>query len=158
MWRNANDPTAIVFAYGHSCTGRTMIITIGTYREGAGIAIDKIFGEDNLARTAQIRMIEIEAIIDDRYYDRSLSARHIPGGGSIHIRTAYQLDSVFRFEVPLAAVQIVRWCIGWIKAVDEVGAAKLALLARPRINGYDWGVNAARLDRWLQQMEHAFAE
>lgn len=41
-----------------------------------------------------------------------------------------------------------------VKAVDEVDAAKLAILARPRINGYDWGVNAGRLDRWLQELEH----
>ena len=43
-----------------------------------------------------------------------------------------------------------------VKAVDEPGGAKLAVLARPRINGYDWGVNAARLDRWLQEMAHTF--
>ena len=39
-----------------------------------------------------------------------------------------------------------------VKAVDEVEAAKLSVLARPRINGYDWGTNAKRLDRWLQEM------
>ena len=45
-----------------------------------------------------------------------------------------------------------------VKAVDEgKDLAKLAILARPRINSYDWGVNAARLDRWLQEMEHTFA-
>ncbi len=43
-----------------------------------------------------------------------------------------------------------------VKAVDEAEGAKLAVLARPRINGYDWGVNAARLDRWLQEMAHTF--
>lgn len=44
------------------------------------------------------------------------------------------------------------------KAVDEVGEAKLALLARPRMNVYDWGVNQKRLDRWLAQMEQAFPQ
>lgn len=44
------------------------------------------------------------------------------------------------------------------KAVDEPTGAKLSLLSRPRINGYDWGVNAARLDRWLQEMAHTFAQ
>ena len=44
-----------------------------------------------------------------------------------------------------------------VKAVDEAGGlAKLAVLARPRINGYDWGVNARRLDRWLGELEQTF--
>ena len=41
-----------------------------------------------------------------------------------------------------------------VKAVAEVGKTKLAVLSRPRINGPDGGVNAARIDRWLQQAEH----
>lgn len=46
-----------------------------------------------------------------------------------------------------------------VKAVDEgKDLAKLSILSRPRINGHDWGVNAARLDRWLQEMEHAFPD
>ena len=36
-----------------------------------------------------------------------------------------------------------------IKAVAEGDATKLAILSRPRINGPDWGANAARLDRWI---------
>ena len=40
-----------------------------------------------------------------------------------------------------------------VKAVDEPGGAKLAVLARPRLNGYDWGVNAKRLDRWLLELQ-----
>lgn len=39
------------------------------------------------------------------------------------------------------------------KAVDEPGGAKLSVFARPRINGYDWGVNAKRLDRWLGELQ-----
>lgn len=39
------------------------------------------------------------------------------------------------------------------KAVDEPGRAKLSLYARPRFNGTDWGANAARLDRWLLEVE-----
>ena len=42
------------------------------------------------------------------------------------------------------------------KAVDEAGGTKLALLARPRMNVYDWGVNQKRLDRWLSQLEQTF--
>lgn len=40
-----------------------------------------------------------------------------------------------------------------LKAVDEVGAAKLAVLARPAWNVYDWGVNRNRMDRWLLEAE-----
>ena len=36
-----------------------------------------------------------------------------------------------------------------VKAVAEGDATKLAILSRPRINGHDWGVNAARMDRWI---------
>lgn len=45
-----------------------------------------------------------------------------------------------------------------VKAVDEAGGqAKLAIASRSRSAfGYDWGVNRARIDRWLQQLEHAF--
>ncbi len=43
-----------------------------------------------------------------------------------------------------------------VKAVDEPGGAKLAVLARPRLNGYDWGVNQKRLDRWLGELEQTF--
>lgn len=44
-----------------------------------------------------------------------------------------------------------------VKAVDEAGGlAKLSVLARPRINGYDWGVNARRLDRWLGELDQTF--
>ena len=42
------------------------------------------------------------------------------------------------------------------KAVDEVQGAKLSILARPRINGYDWGVNAARVDRIILALEQRF--
>lgn len=42
-----------------------------------------------------------------------------------------------------------------LKAVDEVGAAKLAVLARPRINGYDWGATKKRMDRWLLEAEQS---
>ncbi|NNE79261.1 MAG: DUF1499 domain-containing protein [Silicimonas sp.] len=44
-----------------------------------------------------------------------------------------------------------------LKAVDEVGASKLSVWSRPRINGPDWGANASRMDHWLQQAEHALA-
>mgnify|MGYP001819684100 CR=1 FL=1 len=40
-----------------------------------------------------------------------------------------------------------------VKATDEAGGAKLSVFARPRINGYDWGMNAKRLDRWLGELE-----
>ena len=43
-----------------------------------------------------------------------------------------------------------------VKAVDEGREAKMSILARPRLNGNDWGENAARLDRWLQDMENTF--
>ncbi len=36
-----------------------------------------------------------------------------------------------------------------VKAVAEGDATKLAILSRPRIDGQDWGVNAARMDRWI---------
>ena len=45
-----------------------------------------------------------------------------------------------------------------VKAVSEAGdLTKLSIAARSRINGHDWGVNAARIDRWLQELEHALA-
>lgn len=44
-----------------------------------------------------------------------------------------------------------------VKAVDEArGMAKLSVLARPRWNGYDWGANTRRLDRWLGELEQTF--
>ena len=45
-----------------------------------------------------------------------------------------------------------------VKAVSEAGGlTKLAIASRSRSPiGHDWGVNAARIDRWLQQLEHAF--
>lgn len=39
-----------------------------------------------------------------------------------------------------------------VKAVDEGVETKLSIAGRPRYGGSDWGVNAARLDRWLQDM------
>lgn len=44
-----------------------------------------------------------------------------------------------------------------LKAVDESGGAKLSILSRPRINGHDWGVNAARMDRWLLEAEQTLS-
>ncbi len=44
-----------------------------------------------------------------------------------------------------------------LKAVDEVGAAKLAVFARPGWDVYDWGVTKKRMDRWLLEAEQAFA-
>ena len=41
-----------------------------------------------------------------------------------------------------------------LKAVAEVDVTKVAVLSRPRINGPDGGVNAERMNRWLQQAEH----
>lgn len=45
-----------------------------------------------------------------------------------------------------------------IKAVSEAGGlTKLAIASRSRSPvGYDQGVNKDRIDRWLQQLEHAF--
>lgn len=45
-----------------------------------------------------------------------------------------------------------------VKAVAEAGGlSKLAIASRSRSPiGYDRGVNAARIDRWLQQLKHAF--
>lgn len=44
-----------------------------------------------------------------------------------------------------------------VKAVGEAGGlTKLSVFARPRVDGYDWGVNARRLDRWLGELDQAF--
>lgn len=43
-----------------------------------------------------------------------------------------------------------------VKAVDEVGASKLAILARPKGRLFGGHANAARLDRWLQELSHTF--
>ena len=44
-----------------------------------------------------------------------------------------------------------------VKAVDEAGGvSKLSVLARPRANFPDFGVNARRLDRWLSELDQAF--
>jgi len=44
-----------------------------------------------------------------------------------------------------------------VKAVGEAGGlTKLSVFARPRVNFYDWGVNARRLDRWLGELDQAF--
>lgn len=40
-----------------------------------------------------------------------------------------------------------------VKGTDEAGGSKLAVFARPRVNGYDWGANVRRLDRWLAELE-----
>ncbi len=40
-----------------------------------------------------------------------------------------------------------------VKATDEPGGSKLAVYARPRMNVYDWGANAKRLDRWLGELD-----
>lgn len=40
-----------------------------------------------------------------------------------------------------------------LKAVDEPGGAKLAVLGRPGLNVHDWGVTKKRLDRWLLEAE-----
>ncbi|MCG6883786.1 MAG: DUF1499 domain-containing protein [Silicimonas sp.] len=45
-----------------------------------------------------------------------------------------------------------------VRAEDVSGGARLSVFARPRINGYDWGVNAERLDRWLGKLEQAFGQ
>ncbi len=39
-----------------------------------------------------------------------------------------------------------------VMAVDEGAETKLSIVARSRFGSYDWGKNAARLDRWLQEM------
>lgn len=45
-----------------------------------------------------------------------------------------------------------------VKAVAEAGGlTKLAIASRTRSPvGYDWGVNAARIDRWLQELQQTF--
>lgn len=45
-----------------------------------------------------------------------------------------------------------------VKAVAEgQGLTKLAIASRSRSPiGYDWGVNAARIDRWLQELQQTF--
>ncbi|NNE87422.1 MAG: DUF1499 domain-containing protein [Silicimonas sp.] len=45
-----------------------------------------------------------------------------------------------------------------VKAVAEAGGlTKLSIASRTRSPvGYDWGVNADRIDRWLQELEHTF--
>lgn len=45
-----------------------------------------------------------------------------------------------------------------LKAVSEAGGqTKLSIASRSRSPiGYDWGVNSARIDRWLQELEHTF--
>ena len=43
-----------------------------------------------------------------------------------------------------------------VKAVSEGRETKLSIASRPRSPiGSDWGVNRARIDRWLQDMQHA---
>ena len=41
-----------------------------------------------------------------------------------------------------------------VKAVSEGAVTKLSVASRPRMAalGYDWGANAKRIDRWLQEM------
>ncbi|MEO9824932.1 MAG: DUF1499 domain-containing protein [Paracoccaceae bacterium] len=45
-----------------------------------------------------------------------------------------------------------------VKAVAEAGGmSKLAIASRTRSPvGHDWGVNAARIDRWLKELEQTF--
>ena len=45
-----------------------------------------------------------------------------------------------------------------VKAVAEAGGlTKLAIASRSRSPvGYDWGVNAARIDRWLEELKETF--
>ena len=45
-----------------------------------------------------------------------------------------------------------------VKAVAEAGGlTKLAIASRSRSPiGHDWGVNAARIDRWLQELQQTF--
>jgi uncharacterized protein (DUF1499 family) len=39
-----------------------------------------------------------------------------------------------------------------VKAVSEGAVTKLSVVSRARFPGSDWGTNARRLDRWLQEM------
>ncbi len=47
-----------------------------------------------------------------------------------------------------------------VKAVSEGDVTKLSVISRARVGtrGYDWGVNAERLDRWLQDMRLRLGE
>ena len=47
-----------------------------------------------------------------------------------------------------------------VKAVSEGDQTKLSVISRARVGsrGYDWGVNAERLDRWLQDMRLRLGE
>lgn len=47
-----------------------------------------------------------------------------------------------------------------VKAVSEDDQTKLSVISRARVGsrGYDWGVNAERLDRWLQDMRLRLGE
>lgn len=47
-----------------------------------------------------------------------------------------------------------------VKAVGEAGGlTKLAIASRSRAQfGNDWGVNKARIDRWLQELQHTFPQ
>lgn len=47
-----------------------------------------------------------------------------------------------------------------VKAVSEGDRTKLSVISRARVGprGYDWGVNAERLDRWLQDMRLRLGE
>lgn len=39
-----------------------------------------------------------------------------------------------------------------VMAVDEGSETKLSVASRPRLPGYDWGVNRDRMDRWLSEL------
>lgn len=47
-----------------------------------------------------------------------------------------------------------------VKAVSEGAVTKLSVISRARVGprGYDWGVNAERMDRWLQDMRLRLGE
>ena len=47
-----------------------------------------------------------------------------------------------------------------VKAVSEGAVTKLSIVSRARVGarGNDWGVNAERLDRWLQDMRLRLGE
>lgn len=112
-------------------------------------------GDADEAQRAQVRLI-------------GLDAPRIPGDADIVLETLVEIAlaeprvRILEGDIDEGMITFVATSrIGFrdyitVKAVGEGAKTKLAIAARSRINGYDWGTNAARIDRWIQELEHAF--
>ena len=95
-----NHASAVTLGNRDSSARRAMVVL--SSRKRLGVAIDKVPWLYDLSCTLEVRMIDVEPIIDDRNDDIALPPGHIPGVGCVHRRFGNQLWPALGVQMPLS--------------------------------------------------------